>query len=1240
MAAFQKKITRFVCRGMNLNTPLDQIPENEFALLQNVRTYFEGRIESRPGLINVSDQFTVVDQYDTIHSMYTVNDFNPDSTGTSKRFFGYNTELWWSDVTNPAVVSNINSGYSGNPLSMIAFSPEINPLPFLYVYDSLRQDKYSSAYLVGGNPEAFQIGVPQSAVYAAGAPVPTQVGGGGAGLSYQWRWQLRHSITGNKSIPSVATYTPLDVDFASGDTVSFPDPAITITGTLALDQQYYWDLYRKGGALGNWTYISTVQNRTGNIITDANLDIDIASNPTLDVSPEGILYQPWLSPDIPRSGVTTATAAAVATTSGVTGGDGSLITGSGFNVNWIPGTAIIVGGFPLTVARVISTNNLYVNEDLGTNLGAVDWSEIGALQSNQPLPYVWGPYGTGQQGLYLFGCGDPRAAGTLYWTNGNDPDSVSITGSIEITDVSEPLQNGCVWNGRVWVWSVERMWEVMPDFSNPGQFIAQVVPGAKGLYPSQWCFCVGDLIYWLSKDGLYRFGGGGLPESLSDHQLNQLLGHDNNQGQPVFIPNPENFANDIIIEPPDPNRPQNLRLQWAQGVLHFDYIDTNAQPLAFLYDSHIMKGWTQDVFHPSGLITHHSEDGHQDLLIGIGNVLYQSANNDDDGQDIVVRIMTGADVLGDFRSQKLIGDAIVGALTNSGTVTARVLSDYNRAILASDTLTASGIYEQTIISVDFSSSDTATNALSRTCGLWIYSLSQVAMYFYDWEPSFVPKMDITEKRATDWTDDGEPGDKYLYGCLIEANTFGAARTVEIHGDNNTLIATLTVNHAIQATKPYSFSTPMITHQMRVVPTDANSWELFRIIWKWTKKPELTDFIMDWTDDGIPAPKYLQGFVLEGDTGGTNVTMDLYGDGQLIQTFTVNHNGQLEKPYPCTTPPIVHEMRLVPSGNTIRYWDVFKIAWIYVKQPEFTAWVPDFTGKDPYSFRGVAIEADTHGATISVQVVTENGVQRTLSVTHSGRQQKAYTFLEPFIATEIKLIPLGDWAQYPDWIVRWIADPRPDLAALYSDWTDDGYQSSKFMQGFSLSADTQGADITFTVEYDGGQVGGVFTKVNHNGWMEIEYSFPTPFIAHLVRTIPSGDLRYLGPWKIRWIWEPAPDLAKNWITQTTSHDLRGYHHHRDTYIALQSYADVLLKLVMDDGSVFNYIIPSTGGNVRKPYQILAPAKGKLSQYNLISCKPFRLFKKDCEVRVKEWGSTGEYLIARPFGGDHFRDGAAI
>jgi hypothetical protein len=163
---------------------------------------------------------------------------------------------------------------------------------------------------------------------------------------------------------------------------------------------------------------------------------------------------------------------------------------------------------------------------------------------------------------------------------------------------------------------------------------------------------------------------------------------------------------------------------------------------------------------------------------------------------------------------------------------------------------------------------------------------------------------------------------------------------------------------------------------------------------------------------------------------------------------------------------------------------------------------------------------------------------------------------------------------------------------------------------------------------------------HPNEQEIAYWFTTPFITHLLRFLPKDALfwRYFKP---RWIWNPAPELAGVWTTQETTHDLEGYFFHRDFLPALMSTGPVNMRVTVNGNpqSPFDYTIPSTGGLFLKPYLPLQAMKAREVQYSLTG-DPFRLFVKDSEVRVKQWGSTGPFLSAKPWGDLSRESGAKI
>jgi hypothetical protein len=82
----------------------------------------------------------------------------------------------------------------------------------------------------------------------------------------------------------------------------------------------------------------------------------------------------------------------------------------------------------------------------------------------------------------------------------------------------------------------------------------------------------------------------------------------------------------------------------------------------------------------------------------------------------------------------------------------------------------------------------------------------------------------------------------------------------------------------------------------------------------------------------------------------------------------------------------------------------------------------------------------------------------------------------------------------------------------------------------------------------------------------------------------------------------------------------------------STATVTLTVIVNGNpaSPFTYTFASTGGLYKKLYQILQPMKALEVQYSFTSSAGFRLFSRDIELRVRQWGSTGPFLMKRPAG----------
>lgn len=946
---------KFAFRGMTVNRPIDALPDGQFAYAKNIRSYIDGQIVSRPGLALIA---SLGGNY--IHSGYTLGDYNPDSPGGSARFLGMDDQVWMGGVGFPAGFQQIDSGYSGNPMSFIASSAEGSNTPWLYVYDSLRQRKYSTSVQSGGVPLPTPIGIPQQWDRPTGI---TKVAGSLTG-SYFYRFRIRDPNTGVLAFPGPPTYTT--VDLASEKAV-IPLPNVANPGDPS--GSYTVDIFRFGGAINDWRLVGSALASGGNFTDDMS---DQAANSGQDL--DQTRRQPWITKD--RTLYTSGAVTAAAPGTGIGDGNGSIISGAGFNPNWLPGTPItVVGGTTATLIRFISSSQIEVQEDLGA-IGSANIQVVGALISGQPLPYVFGPLGSGQSGITFFGCGDPRSPGTIYWTNGNDPDTSNETLSLDITDESEPLQNGCIYNGRAYVWSSERMWELSPSLSVPNQFTAQVMPGVKGL-ASPWCFAVGDLIYYMCKDGIEATSGVG-SKPISAPDLSPLMPHDSQPGFTVPIPNPENFGSPIILDPPDPAFLNTWRLSWGMGTLYFDYLEVNSGAGRTLVWQKIdtadgpVHGWIVDDYMPTGIRFHYWEKGSQlpghdgietaaiSLLVGTGGDLSAFGGVNDHGAPINVQLQTGAFDMGDARSMKLIGDSWVNANSNGANITARLLGNNNASQIAvSTTLTTSAPRNDTIIDLN----PVSPGVLTRTVGLWLDCTADAqTVEFYEFDIYYVGKPEFTKKRPTDWTDDGKVGQKYLRGLVVEANTqFPApdinnpppavmSRTVRVEYDGGSLAIALTITQAGQTEIAYAVEPPVACREFRLVPTDANQWELLNVRWIWDDYPEFSTIRTPIFNIGTPDAKFIQGVKLTGDSANANRQIQIFFDGGQTgpNLPATAWNGKDVKvfPSPGTTgfPFIAHVLQLLASDRMSIFLD--ETEWIWEPVPDFsTLWQTQETDHD-------------------------------------------------------------------------------------------------------------------------------------------------------------------------------------------------------------------------------------------------------------------------------------------------------
>jgi hypothetical protein len=204
------------------------------------------------------------------------------------------------------------------------------------------------------------------------------------------------------------------------------------------------------------------------------------------------------------------------------------------------------------------------------------------------MPCFWGPLNE-----TFFGCGDPVNPQRLYWTNPGDADTTRQTNWLDITTPSEPLMNGVIYNGRCYVWSSERFFQVLPESQDESGAVTGwnyvEIPSGKGLW-ARWAFTnpqsiPGDVLFFLSKDGIYGTDGGS-PSDITAEDLRPTFPNEGNVGETVnTVPYP------YII----PGANANFRLSYYDDYLYFDYPDNTLAVVISVSFTDDLNNWADSI---------------------------------------------------------------------------------------------------------------------------------------------------------------------------------------------------------------------------------------------------------------------------------------------------------------------------------------------------------------------------------------------------------------------------------------------------------------------------------------------------------------------------------------------------------------------------------------------------------------------------------------------------------------------
>jgi len=604
------------------------------------------------------------------------------------------------------------------------------------------------------------------------------------------------------------------------------------------------DIYRFGGSLPEWIWIGSVTNTAVSTFDDRNSDADIAANPRLEDTARDIHYQPWVTVDQHRKGRCTVGAASY-----VNQTSGDLFKYYQYNTEtpyYLAGSQIIVGGIYCTLYNTPAADSaLEVVEDISSliGVGEVDWEMPAPEMARTSLPFLWGPFGSGETGTFYFACGDTLAPGTLYWCKGNDPESHPSANSLNITNPTERLQNGCMYDGRSYVFSTERMYAIYPSFGQVSDFIAIEVPGSRGLF-SRWAICSdGPAIFYRSRDGI--FASVGQASACISEDIALIFGKESADSMPNIL----DGIDGLTVALPDPDEETKERLSFADGYLYYDFKATNGSYYTLVYDAdpkshgrgNTAPGWVSLDLHTPQVTLHYQEEGsnvHTILMGSSDGEIYKYGGYSDDSVAVAGQVRTLSFNGGDPRARNHWGDVWLDFDSDCDQITWKIGFD-NHTFFSDPVTTALNITgrQQDIGDINTGSGQYASNAgLDIT---WSVTAGQPKLFC--WQPAWLEKPELTGKRVTDWTDCGHAGEKTFQGILITADTLGEDRTVTIQSDGAVVSATLAVNHLGEEKKPYSFPLLFNSHKVRILPTDENFWRLLSVDWVFETMTELTEY---------------------------------------------------------------------------------------------------------------------------------------------------------------------------------------------------------------------------------------------------------------------------------------------------------------------------------------------------------------------------------------------------------------
>jgi len=389
-----------------------------------------------------------------------------------------------------------------------------------------------------------------------------------------------------------------------------------------------------------------------------------------------------------------------------------------------------------------------------------------------------------------------------------------------------------------------------------------------------------------------------------------------------------------------------------------------------------------------------------------------------------------------------------------------------------------------------------------------------------------------------------------------------------------------------------------------------------------------------------AETYLTGVWIDCNTGSASrlvhIEYDLNGviSEPTGSPFTINPTGVTGRHKWWLSWPVVkaNMVRLRPEG-TCAPWELYNYRWIaQAEPPRITRWDSNYENKQNAYYTGLNIECDTFGLAKTIEIYVDQALVSTQTVTTSGRQLVQLTLQPPGRGSVFRFRATDD---NPGLLYSWtwMSDPEPGLQTNWNqNYTIGGTLSDKWIKGALLECDTFGANKTVTFEVDGVVVN--TTTVNTTGRKVVEVSFAQS-LGRVLRMIPT-DSNPGRLYSMEWIFDEEPLALSRWETQELDLETPGWKICPAAWVTIKSNATVTLTTSVygQNGTLLTTLvntIPSTGGAKQKVYVPFSANKGTLYKFVWTAASAFWLYREESLLYVREWGADKTKLL-QPFGND--------